>query len=212
MSYSPFPAAYTTTGSATPSSTLQVGGSDGTDLRVLLTSTTGQVHVLADNQPSFAFDSASNLLVNTQGYDGAQFHSLRTDTSGRLRVVVDHSSMADYWDDREAPLLVEVDHSILVAYPVTGITPPTGQAVIVATGTAVPIGISSFTQGVILSARTVNSASLWLGGATVLNAFGGTADAGYELPPGVSVTLPVAQAALLWINGTAADGLSWIGV
>ena len=41
-----------TSGSASPSQTLQIGGSDGTDLRTLATDSSGQVKVLVENSPS----------------------------------------------------------------------------------------------------------------------------------------------------------------
>jgi hypothetical protein len=41
-------------GAAAPANALQIGGTDGTNLRALLTSTTGQLHVIVDTAPSTA--------------------------------------------------------------------------------------------------------------------------------------------------------------
>ena len=102
--------------------------------------------------------------------------------------------------------------TVAVTLPVTA-TIPTGQAKIAVTSTAVQIDTSSvaLTQGIVLTARLVNSASLWIGGSGVQNGFNPGTDIGYELFPGASVVVPANNANLLYMNGAAGDGLTWIG-
>lgn len=97
-----------TTGVAKATTVLQVGGNDGTLARALLTSTTGQLHVLVDGsvavtgtfwqttQPvsEATLDAAiaakgavdPNNVVQVGGYDGTYLRALSVDSTGALNI------------------------------------------------------------------------------------------------------------------------------
>jgi hypothetical protein len=99
-----------TSGSASPSQTLQIGGSDGTDLRTLATDSSGQLKVLVENTPPVSgtvtaeieghagatLDAAPGTVSPTNaifvgGSDGTNLRAVATDTSGQVKVLVENS-------------------------------------------------------------------------------------------------------------------------
>jgi hypothetical protein len=80
-----------------------------------------------------------------------------------------------------------------------------GQASIVTTGTAVQLASHSLDDGVVVEALSSNTSSVYVGDSSV------TASNGLELPPGSSVSLPVGNTNLLYINGASGQAVSFLG-
>lgn len=94
---------------------------------------------------------------------------------------------------------------ILLAGP-----PLNGQTKIAVTGTAVNLPANALKNGVIISAKSSNTAPISIGGSSVNNTINGTGN-GYILEAGVSVSFAVDDTSRLWINGTAGDIISFAG-
>lgn len=100
------------TGSAVPADATMIGGTDGTDLRAILTDSTGQAKVLVQNFPSTqpvsgtvvaeieghsgaTLDAAPGSAAPTNGVlvggsDGTNFRAILTDTTGQAKVLVEN--------------------------------------------------------------------------------------------------------------------------
>lgn len=89
------------TGAAVPTSAMQVGGSDGTDLRTIATDTTGAVKLAAGtNTIGYVHDTAVEAAIGTTGNavptnvlqvggsDGTDLRTLLTDTDGTLHSII----------------------------------------------------------------------------------------------------------------------------
>lgn len=122
--------------------------------------------------------------VQIAGSDGTNLRALATDTSGHLLVTATANTL---------PTAAGV-----------------GQTKIAVTGTAVQLASNALVNGVILSASTSNSASITVGGSGVTNATDGTGN-GFILAPGASVGIAVSNTNELYVNGTAADVVSFVG-
>lgn len=85
----------------------------------------------------------------------------------------------------------------------------TGQAVIATTGTAVQLGSNVLVNGVTIVAAVTNVANIIVGGSGVTNTANGSGN-GLVLPPGASITIAVPNTNDIYINGTAADYISFI--
>ncbi len=88
--------------------------------------------------------------------------------------------------------------------------PLNGQAKIAVTGTAVNLASNALTNGVILTAKSSNTAAIVVGASSVANTTDGTG-AGYILEQGASAPWAVDNTNRLFINGTAGDIVSWSG-
>lgn len=163
------------------------------------------------NLAGLLVDASGYLLVDVATGGGGGGGSSATITpSGAMEVAVVSDGLADYFNNLERPIPVSVE-SLPPSSQVVSFLPLTGQAAIAVTGTAVPLPSSyGFQQGVVITARTGNSANIYLGGLSVLNGF--DPGNGYELTPGSSIQLPITSLSLLAINGTLGDGITWIGV
>src|SRR5579875_936932 len=87
------------------------------------------------------------------------------------------------------------------------------QVKVATTGTAVPLASSSttLTQGVVVTANSSNVGTIFVGGSGVINTGGGTGN-GYLLVAGASVSIPINNLNAVYINGTANDFVSYVGV
>ena len=94
--------------------------------------------------------------------------------------------------------------SSLVAAPLNG------QAKIAVTNTAVQLGSNALTNGVIVTAKSTNAASITVGGSSVTSTVDGTGN-GYILAAGASASWAVSNTNALWINGTSGDIVSFAG-
>lgn len=97
--------------------------------------------------------------------------------------------------------------------PANPATIKTGQAVIVVTGTAVPLSAASvpLVNGLIIKSRALNNpAGATIGPAGVTNATNGAGN-GYILDPGEPGSFGVTNANVVYVNGTAGDVFSWEG-
>jgi hypothetical protein len=90
-------------------------------------------------------------------------------------------------------------------------TPIVGQAAIAETGTAVQLGDNDLTQGVTISALSTNAAVISVGASTVNNTVDGSGN-GFILEKGEKVFIQVANTNDLYVNGTANDVVSFVGV
>lgn len=83
-----------------------------------------------------------------------------------------------------------------------------GIKLVAVTGTAVAIRATTVAKQVIVKARAANAGTIYLGTATVTNdETAGTG--GLQLSPGDMVAFPLADLALIFINGIAGDGVSF---
>lgn len=81
-----------------------------------------------------------------------------------------------------------------------------GQKTIATTGTAVALAsATTIKNGVIVQALSANAASVYVGNASVTTANG------FELQPGQATSIAINDLASVFINGTAADGVCFIG-
>ncbi len=85
-----------------------------------------------------------------------------------------------------------------------------GQAKIAVTSTAVQLGTNTLKNGVILTAKSTNTANILVGGSGVTTTADGTGN-GYILEPGTSASWAVSNTNILYINGTAGDLVSFAG-
>lgn len=88
--------------------------------------------------------------------------------------------------------------------------PLNGQAKIAATGTAVQLSSNALSNGVIVTAKSTNTANIHIGGSGVTNTEDGTGN-GYILEPGSSASWAVTNTNALYINGTTGDIVSFAG-
>lgn len=88
--------------------------------------------------------------------------------------------------------------------------PLNGQAKIAITSTAVQLGSNTLINGVVLTAKSTNSASIVVGGSGVTNTTDGTGN-GYILAAGASMSWAISNTNLLYINGTSGDIVSFAG-
>ena len=80
------------------------------------------------------------------------------------------------------------------------------RTTVAVTNTAVQLPSTAYAQGVIVQALAANSATVVIGGSGV------TTGNGFQLAQGQSVTLPVNNSNLVYVNGTSGDGVCTIGV
>lgn len=86
----------------------------------------------------------------------------------------------------------------------------TGQVKVATTGTAVQISTANDLQnGAVVKALAGNAASVVVGASGVNNTVDGTGN-GFILPAGDSISVPVNDLSLVYINGTAGDGVTFI--
>lgn len=88
--------------------------------------------------------------------------------------------------------------------------PITGQAKITTTGTRVQLTAGLLTSGVIIKAKSTNTANIHVGGSTVNNTEDGTGN-GAIIEPGEAVSFAVANVNALYIQGNAGDIISYAG-
>lgn len=85
-----------------------------------------------------------------------------------------------------------------------------GQKKIAVTGTALALGSGVLFNGLVITAKSTNTASLFIGGADVAVTDDGTGN-GYRLEPGQSISFTVANLGNLFVNGTAGDSVYYAG-
>lgn len=78
------------------------------------------------------------------------------------------------------------------------------------TGSSIQLTAGSLLNGVILTAKSSNSAPIVIGGSGVTNTTDGTGN-GYILEAGTSVSFAVTDISNLYAIGTSNDVLSWSG-
>lgn len=86
----------------------------------------------------------------------------------------------------------------------------TGQKKVAVTGTAVQLSAGALVNGVVIKALSTNAAAIVVGGLGVTNVTDGTG-VGYVLLPGEAVSFAVSDVSVLYINGTAGDGVCAAG-
>lgn len=86
--------------------------------------------------------------------------------------------------------------------------PICGQIKIANTGTAIQLPNNTLSNGVIITAKSTNSAPISIGVSGVNNTVDGTGN-GYILEAGNSVSFAVANLNSIYINGTANDIVSY---
>ncbi len=98
----------------------------------------------------------------------------------------------------------------LVQTPVPSIV-VAGQVVIATTGMPVQLPSAALQNGIVVKSLTTNStASQTIGGAGLTNAVDGTGN-GYVMLPGEAAAFAVANANLIYVNGTAGDVFTYQG-
>ncbi len=131
-----------------------------------------------------------NMPVNVENFPSTQPVSgtvTATQTTGsNLHVVVDSGS-------------------ITTSTSTLPTTPLYGQTTIATTGTAVQLPNKTLTGGVIVQALAGNAADIYVGDSSV------TTSNGFQLQPGQATSVAVGNVDDLYINGTAADGVCFIG-
>jgi len=88
--------------------------------------------------------------------------------------------------------------------------PVTGQVSIATTGTALALGSGALVNGIVIKANTANAATILVGGSGVTNVSTGTGN-GYPLAPGEAISIASSNLSQVYINGTAADFVSYAG-
>lgn len=88
--------------------------------------------------------------------------------------------------------------------------PVFGQVKISSTGTAVQLTAGGLSNGIILQAKSTNSANLLLGTSGVTRTEDGTGN-GFILEPGNSITFAADNASDIYVNGVTGDILSYAG-
>lgn len=87
----------------------------------------------------------------------------------------------------------------------------TGQAKIAVTATAVQLGANALVNGLVVKAKSTNSASCGtVGGVGVTNVYDGTGN-GYGLCPGEAASFAINNSNVLYFNGTAGDIFTFEG-
>ena len=84
------------------------------------------------------------------------------------------------------------------------------QALIATPGTAVQLPSQTFQNGVVITALPTNTGNMTIGGSSVTSVTNGTGN-GYVLTPGQSISYAISNLNLIYINGTAGNGVSWTG-
>lgn len=128
-------------------------------------------------------------------------------TTGTAVGASDGTNMQPLLVDGSGYLEVDLKVNPLVTAPLVG------QSKIATTGTAVQLngGTSqALTNGIIITAATGNAAVISIGGSGVNNTTGGTGN-GYLLAAGASISFAITNTNDIYINGTAADYVSWAG-
>jgi hypothetical protein len=108
------------------------------------------------------------------------------------------------------PYNPSIGTTTVTAAPVLSGTAFVGQAKIATTGTAVQLAANTLVNGVIISTKSTNAASITVGGSGVTNTVDGTGN-GYILAAGASVSFAVTNTNVLWVNGTLGDVISIAG-
>lgn len=85
-----------------------------------------------------------------------------------------------------------------------------GQVKIASTGVAQQLPTIGLNNGVILSAKSTNAASIVVGGSTITNVTDGTGVGGI-LEKGQSISCAIFDLSTIYIIGTAGDILSYFG-
>lgn len=85
-----------------------------------------------------------------------------------------------------------------------------GQVKIVSSGTAIQLGAGGLSNGIILQAKSTNTANLLLGGSSVTRGEDGSGN-GFILEPGNSITFAAENANDIYVNGASGDILSYAG-
>jgi len=80
-----------------------------------------------------------------------------------------------------------------------------GQKVVAVTNTAIAISTSQAVSGVIIQALAANTNNIYVGPSTVTTANG------FELQPGQATSVAIDNLSKIYINGTATDGICFIG-
>lgn len=134
--------------------------------------------------------------------------------AGYGKIGIYRSSAIALSNNQPASLGLDVNGNLLVnvaaSSEATATSASTGQAKITVTSTAVQLSANTLTNGVIISAKSTNAASITIGGASVTNTVDGTGN-GYILEAGASVSFAISNTNLLYINGTAGDIISFAG-
>lgn len=105
------------------------------------------------------------------------------------------------------PLKTDNTGQLYLANPGSAATPTVvqyGHATISVTSTAVQLA-SNAVAGVIIQALSGNTASIYVGDSSV------TSSNGFELQPGQATAVAIDNTNRLYINGTASDGICFIG-
>lgn len=87
----------------------------------------------------------------------------------------------------------------------TPTTPQNGQKLVAVTNTAVALAATTAVAGVIISALAANSGNVYVGSSAVTTANG------FELQPGQATSIAIDDVAKMYVNGTAGDGVCWMG-
>jgi hypothetical protein len=103
---------------------------------------------------------------------------------------------------------ISTANPVPVTTPISG--PLTGQVAIATTGTALALGSATLANGVIVKAASTNAATILVGPSGVTNTNNGTGN-GYPLAPGEAISFAAANLNQVFINGTAADFVSFAG-
>lgn len=107
-----------------------------------------------------------------------------------------------------ASILAKLQATIAVTgtfFQATPATPRNGRATIAVTNTAAVLSGSLAVYGVIIQALAGN------GGNVVVGDSGVTAANGYELQPGQATSIAIDNVNKMYVNGTAGDGVCWMG-
>lgn len=147
--------------------------------------------------------------------------------SGKLRGLI--AILADIWDSTNHRIKVDgsgvtqpisgtvtatqatgtnlhtvIDSGTVTANPTTPTSVKYARATISVTNTAVQLG-SNAVSGVIIQALSGNAASIYVGDSSV------TTSNGFELQAGQATSVAIDNTNRLYINGTASDGVCFIG-
>lgn len=106
--------------------------------------------------------------------------------------------------------IATVDGSVSIVGNLLSTTPVTGQAVIAVTGTRIQLASNALNNGVIVFAKSTNSAAMTVGGSGVTNTVDGTGN-GVILTAGSATSFAVSNTNALYVNGTNGDILSFSG-
>lgn len=80
-----------------------------------------------------------------------------------------------------------------------------GQKLVAVTNTAVALSAAAAVVGVIISGLAANAGNVYVGPSGV------TTGTGFELQPGQATSIAIDDVAKVFVNGTAGDGVSWLG-